>query len=103
MKGKAAALIAGLILGGTTTGLAVSRYTVPRGGTASFAGLPNLLCVNKLLAFAYPDAPKGSAAVRCITASNDNPDYVVSFTRNRLSVYSPGGQIVYRARMVTPR
>lgn len=103
MKAKLAALLAGIILGGTGTGLAVTSGAIPRGHGTKFVGLPNVLCVNKQLGWAWPSAPKGTVAVWCTTASNSDPDYGVTFTWDKLSVYSPSGQLVYRARMVTPR
>jgi hypothetical protein len=75
----------------------------PRGYASTFTGLPHLICVNKPLAQSSGVVPKGTVAVTCYTNLSSaasplpNSDYVV-FEFNRLSVYSPTDQLVFRAR-----
>jgi hypothetical protein len=104
MKGKVAMLLAGLVLGSTGTGLAVTmagRYEVPRGYAASFSGMPRVLCLNKRIGEQLGRIPAGTVGVVCITSRTVKPDYEVEFAWDSLSVYSPTNRLVYRTRYRT--
>ena len=105
MKGKVAALAAGVLLGGAGSGLAVTKWQpapVPRGHIATFVDLPDLECFNKPLNLAIPPvSPAGSVAVGCSANTNLNPSDVVVFTRdNRVFVIrSDTRTVVFRGRI----
>lgn len=106
MKRLAVALAVGVVIGSTATGLAgttAGRYEVPRGYSASFAGMPHILCPNKRLSWELGHVPAGTAAVICLTSRSRKPDYYVVFEWKWLSVYDPSDSRVFRARMVTGR
>jgi hypothetical protein len=101
MKWKVAILLTGMALGSAGTALSVTRvspYHVPRGYAATFAGLPRLFCLNKPLGEPLAHVPKGTVAVGCLQSTPARPSYDVIFEFNRLSVLSPSGRVVFRAR-----
>ena len=104
MKGKVACLIAGAILGGAGSALAVrasQSASVPRGQAATFAGLPDLICSNVRPNMGIPPvAPVGSVAVGCSgVVHSTKPWNMVVFTPDNRVTVLRSFKVVFRGNI----
>src|SRR5262245_869639 len=106
MKRVIAALLAGVVLGGAGTGLAVTsrgRYEVPRGYAGTFTGLPQLLCVNKRLSESNGKwAPSGTVSGFCPVFPKPGvttAKFEVFFDWKHVTVIGENGVLILRLRL----